>query len=313
MHTHDLSSWQHDHVFGQDRVRPGERRTLVVIVLTAATMLVEISAGVVFGSMALLADGLHMASHAAALTISAAAYVYARRNAHDERFSFGTGKVNALGGYTGAVLLALFALFMAGESVARLLHPVAIAFDQAIIVAVAGLLVNAVSVAILGGHGHNHHHGHDEDHRHDSHHHGEDHNLRAAYLHVLADALTSVLAIGALLTGKYLAWGWMDPTMGIVGAILVARWSWGLARDTSRVLLDQQAPAAVREAVRDAVESSATTDRVADLHVWAIGPELYAGNLSVVSDNPLDTAEYRRKVLEAGLAHATVEVHRCRQ
>lgn len=323
MHTHDLSSWQHDHTFGQDRVRPGERRTLVVIVLTAATMLVEISAGVVFGSMALLADGLHMASHAAALTISAAAYVYARRNAHDERFSFGTGKVNALGGYTGAVLLALFALFMAGESVARLLDPVAIAFDQAILVAVVGLLVNVVSVAILGGHGHSHNHGHDEDHGHGSQHHGEDqnhghshvgdHNLRAAYLHVLADALTSVLAIGALLTGKYLAWGWMDPTMGIVGAFLVARWSWGLARDTSHVLLDRQAPAALLEAVTAAVESGASTDRVADLHVWAIGPELYAGAVSVVSDEPLDSEDYRRRLLGVGLAHATVEVHRCRQ
>lgn len=303
VHTGDLSPWQHDHTFGQDRVRPGERRTLVVIALTAVTMVVEITAGVVFGSMALLADGLHMASHAAALAISMAAYVYARRNARDERFSFGTGKVNALGGYTGAVLLALFALIMAGQSLVRLFNPVAIAFDLAILVAVVGLLVNAASVVILGGlrdDGHHSHHGHS--------HHG-DHNLRSAYLHVLADALTSVLAIGALLTGKYLGWGWMDPVMGIVGAILVARWSWGLVRDTSRVLLDQQAPAVLREAVRDVVESSGT-DRVADLHVWSIGPELYAAVLSVVSDTPQEPEVYTRKLEEIGLAHATVEIHR---
>ena len=303
VHTYDLSPWQHDHTFGQDRVRPGERRTLLVIALTAVTMVGEIVAGVAFGSMALLADGLHMASHAAALAISMAAYVYARRNARDERFSFGTGKVNALGGYTGAVLLALFALIMAGQSLVRLFNPVAIAFDLAILVAVAGLLVNAASVVILGGHGD------DGPHPHPGHSHHGDHNLRSAYLHVLADALTSVLAIGALLTGKYLGWGWMDPVMGIVGAILVARWSWGLVRDTSRVLLDQQAPAVLREAVRDVVESSGT-DRVADLHVWSIGPELYAAVLSVVSDTPQEPEVYTRKLEEIGLAHATVEIHR---
>ncbi|MDA0337746.1 MAG: CDF family Co(II)/Ni(II) efflux transporter DmeF [bacterium] len=319
MHSNDLSPWQHDHVFGQDRVRPGERRTRLVIALTAVTMGVEISGGVAFGSMALLADGLHMASHVAALAISAAAYVYARRNAHDGRFSFGTGKVNALAGYTGAVLLALFALVMAGESVARLLQPVAIAFDQAILVAVAGLLVNAVSVLILGGYGHSHgDHDHDEGHSpltaahdDDGHPHDGDHNLHSAYLHVLADALTSVLAIGALLTGKYFGLGWMDPAMGIVGAMLVARWSLGLVRDTSRVLLDHQAPAAMREAIRDAVEGTACTDRVVDLHVWAIGPELYAAALSVVSDTPMPPEQYQRRLLQIGVAHATIEVHQC--
>lgn len=307
MHTHDLTPWQHDHTFGQDRVRRGERRTQLVIGLTAATMAVEITAGVVFGSMALLADGLHMASHAVALVIAAAAYLYARRHAGDERYSFGTGKVNALGGYTGAVLLGVFALVMAAESAQRLLHPVAIAFDQAILVAVVGLLVNAASVFILGGHGDDGH-----GHEHDGHAHG-DHNLRAAYLHVLADALTSVLAIGALLAAKYLAWGWMDPTMGLVGAVLVGRWSWGLVRDSSRVLLDRQAPARVRAAVVEAVEHGAPADRVADLHVWAIGPEVYAGEVSVVSHDPREPEEYKRRLSQAGLAHATVEVHRCRQ
>ena len=305
MHNHDLSPWQHDHTFGQDRARPGERRTFLVIGLTAVTMVVEIGAGLLFGSMALLADGLHMASHAAALAVSAAAYVYARRHAADERYSFGTGKVNALGGYTGAVLLAVFALIMAGESVDRLLHPVAILFDQAILVAVLGLLVNAVSVVILGGHGHT-----SEEHNH--HHHGHaDHNLRAAYLHVVADALTSVLAIGALLTGKYLGWAWMDPVMGVVGAVLVARWSWGLMRDTSRVLLDRQAPQLVRDAVVEAVERSTEGDRVVDLHLWSIGPAVFAGALSVVSDRPRAPDHYKRH-LPPEVVHATVEVHRRR-
>jgi cation diffusion facilitator family transporter len=318
VHQHDLSPWRHDHTFGQDRVRPGERRTLVVIALTATTMVAEISAGLAFGSMALLADGMHMASHAAALAISAAAYVYARRHAADERYSFGTGKVNALGGYTGAVLLALFALAMAWESVDRLRHPVEIAFDQAILVAVIGLLVNAASVVILGGHGHgdeeHHHHGHSHAHSQAHDHHaddGADHNLRSAYLHVAADALTSLLAIGALLSGKYLGWSWLDPAMGIVGALLVARWSRGLLRDTSRVLLDEQAPEPLREAVRAAVESEAQGDRVADLHVWSIGPEVYAGAVSVVSDEPREPDDYKRR-LPPQLAHATIEVHRCR-
>ena len=300
MHTHDLSRWQHDHTFGQDHVRPGERRTLLVIALTTVTMVVEVASGVLYGSMALLADGLHMASHAAALAISAAAYVYARRHAADERFSFGTGKVNALGGYTGAVLLAVFALVMAGESFGRLLHPVAIAFDRAILVAFIGLAVNAVSVVILGGHGRQGH----SDHHHD-------HNLRSAYLHVAADALTSLLAIGALLAGKYLGWAWMDPVMGIVGAALVARWSWGLMRDTSRILLDHQAPSMLRQAVVEAVERGQDEDRVADLHVWSIGPDLYAAALSVVSHGPSEPEVYKRRLEGIGLAHITVEAHCC--
>mgnify|MGYP005851822403 CR=1 FL=1 len=224
------SSHVHDHIFGQDQRRAGESRTLIVIALTAVTMVVEIVAGWLFGSMALLADGLHMGSHAVALTISAAAYIYARKRAGDPRFSFGTGKVNALGGFTGAILLAGFALLMAGESIHRFIEPVPIRFNSAILVAVVGLVVNGLSVFILGDRGHGHNHHQDDGHHHDHHH---DHNLRSAYLHVLADALTSVLAIAALLAGKYLGWNWMDPAMGIVGAILVARWSLGLIRQTS--------------------------------------------------------------------------------
>ena len=265
MHTKTTRQWQHDHVFGQDKIRPGERRTLWVIFITATMMVVEITTGLAYGSMALLADGLHMGSHTAALGITTIAYVYTRRRATDSRFSFGTGKVNAFAGYTSAVLLALFALLMAWESFARFFNPVEIAFNQAIVVAILGLVVNGASMIMLGGH-------HDHDHSHD-HHHGHshtDHNLRAAYLHVLADALTSLLAIFALLAGKFLGLNWMDPAMGIVGAILVARWSVGLIRDTSGILLDHQAPAAVQEKARTAIEGI-DDNRVADLHIWSIG------------------------------------------
>ncbi len=236
-------------------------------------MAVEIVAGVVFGSMALLADGLHMASHASALAISLFAYVYARRHAHDERFCFGTGKVNSLAGFTGAVLLALFALLMAWESIGRLLNPVEIAFNQAIGVAVLGLIVNGLSVFVLGGGDpHDHHDGGHEESPHAEHHHEHhDHNLRSAYLHVLADALTSVLAIFALLGGKYLGLNWLDPVMGVVGAILVARWSTGLLRTTSRVLLDHQGPDSIRHAIRQNLEEL-TGVTVVDLHLWQIGP-----------------------------------------
>ncbi len=288
-----------------------------MIALTAVTMVVEIVAGMAFGSMALLADGLHMASHAAALTITAMAYVYARRHATDPRYSFGTGKVNALAGFTGAVLLALFAGVMAVESVGRMVSPVEIVFDHALIVAVVGLLVNAVSFVLLHGgehdhhghHGHHEHHGQDEhEHEHEHEHAGiqihEDHNLRSAYLHVLADALTSVAAIVALLAGKYFGLVWMDPAMGIVGAVLVGRWSWGLLRDTAAVLLDRQAPASILDRVRQAVEPSAA---VLDLHVWSIGPGIYACVLAVEGKG--DPADFAALIPpDLGIVHVTVEV-----
>jgi cation diffusion facilitator family transporter len=299
MHTHALGRWQHDHVFGQDRRRPGESRTVIVIALTAAMMVVETVSGIVFGSMALLADGLHMASHASALTIALAAYVYARRHARDARFSFGAGKVNALGGFTGAVLLVVFAATIAWESVARIVTPVGIAFDQAIAVACLGLVVNGVSAVILG-------HRHDEDEGH-----AHDHNLRAAYLHVVADALTSLLAIFALLAGKLLGLVWMDPLMGIAGAALVARWSFGLLRATTAVLLDAQAPEPVRRAVRESIEADPAA-RVADLHVWSIGPNLWCVALSVVTSEPREPDHYKGLLPQGfGLVHPTVEVHAC--
>lgn len=241
--------WFHTHDFGQGQKRSREIHTLIVILITATMMTVEIVTGVIFGSIALLADGLHMASHAAALTISAFAYVYARRQAHNSAFSFGTGKVNALGGFTGAVLLAVFALIMAWESIDRLLNPVDIAFNQAILVAILGLVINSISVFILGEQ-----HDHENDHKDNENHNHPDHNLRAAYLHVLADALTSVLAIFALFAGKYLGLNWMDPLMGIVGAILVSRWSLGLIRNTSQVLLDRQGSESIQNKIEKFIE-----------------------------------------------------------
>ena len=319
MHTSHLDPWTHEHTFGQDQVRRGERRTLIVTALTAVTMVVEIAAGVAFGSMALLADGLHMASHATALGIAVFAYAYTRRFAADPRYSFGTGKVNALAGFTSAVLLALFAAGIVAESVERVIDPVDIAFNQAIVVAIIGLLVNGVSVLILAvprddpHHHHDHRHGqdHDHHHHHDHHHGGSDHNLHGAYLHVLADSLTSILAIAALLMGKYVGAVWTDPAMGIVGAVLIARWSWSLMRSTSHVLLDKQAPEALRHAVREAIESR-DGDRIADLHVWSIGPDIYAAEIALVSDEPQPPEHYKGLLPKAlKIAHVTVEVHHC--
>lgn len=322
-HAECAEARRHAHVFGQDRERPGERRTRAVIAITAVTMLVEVAAGVRFGSMALLADGLHMASHAAALSISALAYSWVRRHAADRAFSFGAGKMNALAGFAGAVLLAGFALLMAWESAARLLAPVPVEFGHAIAVAVLGLVVNAVSAVVLvrgggdGDHGHErgHAHEHGDDEAHDpghGHDHHDDHNLRSAYLHVLADAFTSLLAIVALAGGALLGWRFLDPLMGIVGAAVVTRWSVGLLRQSGRVLLDRQAPEPFLARIRACVEAR-TGDRVTDLHVWSVAPGRWAAILSVVSEEPLTPDGYRALLPEElGLDHVTVEVHACR-
>jgi cation diffusion facilitator family transporter len=306
---------KHEHTFGQHKQRPGERRTLIVVALTLVTMVIEIAAGLLFGSMALLADGLHMASHAAALGVAAFAYRYARSHATDPRFSFGVGKVNALAGFAGALLLVVFALWMSIETTMRFINPVAIVFDRALVVAVLGLLVNGASVLILGGAGHEHAHDRHGDHTHASHHgdhthasHHGDHNFRAAYLHVLADALTSLLAIGALLGGKYLGASWLDPAMGFVGAALVARWSYGLIRASAWVLVDRQADTKQVEEIRAALESIPGT-LVTDLHVWSIGPELHSAIISIEASesNPLSTY---KAVLPTtlNLVHTTFQV-----
>ena len=309
MHTRDTGRWQHDHVFAQDRERPGEKRTLVVVGITAVMMVVEIAAGLVYGSMALLADGLHMASHAAALGIAFLAYVIARRLAADERFSFGTGKLNSLAGFASAVLLLGFALIMVTESTSRFISPVEISYNQALVVAFIGLIVNGLSAWIFAATPHDHHDHHDHHGHGHGHHH--DHNLRAAYLHVLADALTSVLAIVALLAAKYYGANWLDPFMGIVGAALVSRWSYGLIRDSARVLLDRQADEKTIAAIRESLQRD-SGDRIADLHCWSIGPGIYAADVAIVSDDPQSPASYRSRIPPTlGIVHATIEVQRC--
>ncbi len=304
MHTHDQGGWRHEHVFGQDQRKPGERRTLMVVLLTAVMMVIEITSGVIYGSMALLADGLHMASHATALGIAVFAYVIARRLAADQRFSFGVGKINSLAGFASAVLLLGFAVVMATESVDRLISPVDISFDQALVVAVVGLVVNGFSAWLLSSTPHSH----GDDHGHDHHH---DHNLRGAYLHVLADALTSILAIVALLAGKFWGANWLDPAMGIVGAALVASWSVGLIRQSSRVLLDWQADEDTTTALRAAIEHG-TTDRITDLHLWSIGHGIYSVEMAVVTHEPRPPEHYKSLIGKAlNIVHSTIEIHRC--
>lgn len=328
----DLAAWRHGHTFDTDRPAKGEVRTRWVVAITLVMMVAEVVGGIAFGSMALLADGWHMGTHAAALGVALFAYVYARTHATDPRYSFGTGKVGALGGFASAVGLAVVALLVLTESVSRLARPVGIRFDEAIAVACVGLAVNLLSAWLLRGeehahgahaHGtHAHEHEHEDEHEHASHERAQaehahaghepqhrDHNLRAAYLHVLADALTSVLAIFALLTGKSLGWTWMDPAMGIVGALVIARWSVGLLRDTSAVLLDAEVGEARREAIRAAVEET-PADRVADLHVWRVGPRHLAAIVSIVSPAPRAPAEYAARLRRfEELAHVTIEVH----
>ncbi len=306
MHSETWKTLRHDHVFlGANHAR-NERRTWIVIAMTASMMVAEIVAGVMFGSMALLADGFHMATHAGALSITAAAYYYARRHADDPRFSFGTGKLGELAGYSSAVILAVVALGIGFESVMRLTAPIPIQFDQAIVVAIVGLVVNLVSAWVLHegeGHTHEHDHAHGHDHHHD-------HNLRSAYLHVLTDALTSVLAIVGLLAGRLYGWVWMDPLMGIVGGIVIARWSWGLLRGAGAVLLDTTPDPHLVELVRDEIEQNG--DHISDLHLWRVGPGHMATIISLISDHPQPPDHYRQRLAHLPqLAHVTIEVHRC--
>ncbi|WP_119462301.1 CDF family Co(II)/Ni(II) efflux transporter DmeF [Rhodospirillaceae bacterium SYSU D60014] len=314
MHTHSIDSWRHEHVFlGGDHSR-NERRTWIVIALTAAMMVAEIVGGAVFGSMALMADGWHMSTHAGALAISALAYRYARRHARDPRFAFGTGKFGDLAGFSSAIILALIALLIGYESFMRFAAPVPIRFGEAIAVAVLGLAVNLMSAWLLhdGSHqGHDHHDQHDHgDHHH--HHHGaaRDNNLRSAYLHVIADATTSVLAILGLLAGRSYGWVWMDPLMGIVGAAVIARWSWGLMRDAGAVLIDAVPDRGLAETVRRQLEIEG--DRVTDLHLWRVGPGHNAAVVALVSDHPKPPDHYKKRLAELrGLSHVTVEVQPC--
>ena len=296
--------WNHEHSFGQDKKRSSETRTIIVILITASMMCIEIVAGLAYGSMALLADGLHMASHTAALSISAYAYYFARKRAHDRSFSFGTGKVNSLGGYTGAILLLIFALMMVYESIHRLLKPEDILYNQAILVAVIGLIVNGASMLILG-HDEHHHHGHD--------HHGHDHNLRAAYLHVLADTLTSFLAIIALLAAKFYAWNWMDPIMGIIGAMLITKWSIGLLKQSGNVLLDRQGPDHLVKSVEKVIKSMPSKPEIVDLHIWLIGPNIFSAAITVLANEEKCIGCLIKSEIKniSTIVHTTIEVHQC--
>ncbi len=315
----------HDHVFLGASHDANARRTLWVVALTATMMVGEIIAGYLTGSMALLADGFHMATHAGALSVAAIAYSYAKRHASDRRFSFGTGKVGDLAGFASALVLAVIAIGIGVESLVRLFQPTTVAFTEATIVAAIGLAVNVASAFLLAGshshdhgHGHSHgHHAHDHghhDHAHDDHHdhpvaglRSQDNNLRAAYVHVLADALTSVLAIIALLSGRFLGWVWLDPVMGIVGALVIARWSWSLMRDTAWVLLDRT-DEHVAEEVRELVEAPGDA-RIADLHVWRVGPDAHAGIVSIVAERAVDRAEIQERLMPVNeLRHLTIEM-----
>jgi cation diffusion facilitator family transporter len=312
MHSHSLDQWTHDHVFlGRGHSR-NERRTWLVVGLTAAMMAGEIAGGTIFGSMALLADGWHMATHTAALGISAAAYIFARRQARNPRFAFGTGKVGDLAAFASAVVLGLVAVQIAFESVSRMLNPVPIAYGEAIAVAALGLAVNVLSAWLLRDepHDHGHHHGQQHDHDHGHGHHHRDHNLRAAYVHVLADAATSVLAIAALLIAMSWQWVWIDPLVGIIGSVVIAAWAYGLLRDSGAVLLDVNADTSMEKTIRQRLEVDG--DRITDLHLWQIGPGHRAAVVSIVADRPLSPAAYKERLAGVPrLSHVTIEVEQC--
>lgn len=302
MHIHSIEKWQHSHDFVVIHEK-GEKRTKQVLVLTVITMVAEIIAGFAFGSMALLADGWHMGTHSVAFAITIFAYRYSRKHAKDKQFAFGTGKVSVLGGFASAIALAGVAIVMALESIGRFVHPSIIQFNEAIAVAVAGLIVNIVCAVLLYGH---HGHTHSGEHRHD-------HNIRGAYFHVLADALTSILAIIALFFGKYFGWNWLDPSMGIVGAVLITRWSYGLLIDTSSILLDKNIALEKTKEIINTIESD-SDNRIADIHVWKIGPADYAAMISLVTHCPKNS-EYYKKLLSKynELAHITIEVNHCEE
>lgn len=306
--TPQIDRHSHDHQFLGASHDENARRTLWVVALTFVMMIGEIAAGYITGSMALLADGFHMATHAGALGIAAAAYGFARRNANNKRYSFGTGKVGDLAGFASAMVLGLVSLGIAGESILRLFQPTTVAFGEATVIAVVGLVVNLVSAFVLmGHHGHDHGHHHDHAHEHGRHHH-HDNNLRSAYVHVLADALTSVLAIAALLAGRYLGWVWLDPAMGIVGAIVIAKWAFNLMRDSSAVLLDATDEPVAAE-IRELLETSGDV-RISDLHVWQVGPQARAAIVSVVASAGVTAEAVRARLAPVHeLSHLTIELH----
>ncbi|MBE0576390.1 MAG: CDF family Co(II)/Ni(II) efflux transporter DmeF [Desulfuromonadales bacterium] len=305
-HEQTATLFTHNHESG-DINTSNERRTLLVVILTGITMTVEIIAGHWTGSMALLADGWHMGTHAFALGISYVAYLLARKHNDSGYFSFGTGKFGVLAGYTSALFLGIAAVWMIVESVARIINPVQIAFTEAIWVTFVGLAVNLASVLILHQSDHHHHHDHDRNEAHAHH----DHNYRAAYLHVIADTLTSVFALTALLAGRFLGWAFLDPIMGIVGGLLISRWAYQLIRTTGLILLDGGIGATIKSKVREAIESD-NESQVTDLHIWRVGSRDMALVVSVVTGAMRNAEEYRSRLkLLPNLVHISVEVHPC--
>ncbi|MGA1840258.1 MAG: CDF family Co(II)/Ni(II) efflux transporter DmeF [bacterium] len=300
MHIYTLEKWQHNHDFAFIYEK-GERRTKQVLAITAVTMIAEIVAGTVFGSMALLADGWHMGTHAAAFIITIFAYRYSKRHTENAEFTFGTGKVSILGGFASAITLAIVALIMGFESVRRLLRPLEIHFNEAIIIAILGLLVNLLCAFLL-------HCRHDHDHKH-----AHDLNLRGAYLHVLADAMTSFLAILALSFGKFFGWNRLDPLIGIFGALVIALWSYGLLIDTSTILLDKNIDLEFMKSIREKIEAD-SDNRICDIHIWKVGPLDYAAIISIVTHFPKNPEHYK-KLLNAfdELSHITIEVNECKE
>ncbi|HKH81948.1 MAG TPA: CDF family Co(II)/Ni(II) efflux transporter DmeF [Methylovirgula sp.] len=307
MHDHSLDGFTHPHVYLGRHHAANERRTLIVVGLTAAMMVAEIGGGALFGSMALIADGLHMSTHTAALGVSALAYVYARRHADNPRFAFGTGKFGDLAAFASGLALAMISLLIAYECIGRLIHPLAIAYDEALAIAAVALCVNLASAWLLRD-DHEHHHDHDHDHDHD--HSQADHNLRAAYIHVLADAATSLLAIFGLFLARNFGLIWMDPVVGLAGCCVILSWAYGLLRDSGGVLLDVTPDDRLREAIKARLETEG--DFVSDLHLWRLGPGHRAAVISIVSAHPRSPQEHKARLADLpGLSHVTIEVLTC--
>ena len=317
MHTHSIDEFRHGHVFLGEAHERNERKTWAVIAVCAAMMAAEIAGGLWFGSVALIADGLHMSTHAGALLIAALAYTCSRRYAQDARLAFGTGKLGDLAAFTSAIVLAMIALLIGYESLDRLISPVPIAFNQAIPIAVAGLGVNLLSAYLLRDehhHDHAHEHPHAHDHEHEHEHHGSavhaDHNLRAAFVHVMADAAVSVLVIVGLVAGRQFGWLFMDPLMGLIATVVILSWSWTLVRASGAILIDACPDPALARRIASRLEQKG--DRVSDLHLWRVGPGHLAAIVSVVSDDPRSPRQYKRRLAGLpGLSHVTVEVERC--
>jgi cation diffusion facilitator family transporter len=316
MHADSLDNWRHEHVFLGEHHARNERRSWAVVALCGTVMAAEIVGGILWGSMALVADGLHMSTHAGALVIAAFAYSYARRHARDERFAFGTGKLGDLAAFSSAIVLAMIAALIGYESLERLVNPVPIAFAEAIPLAALGLGVNLISAWLLhegeehGGRA-EHPHAHDDHGHHQDHHQHADHNLRAAYVHVIADAAVSVLALAGLVTASALGWLWMDPVIGLIGMLVIANWSWNLLRAAGSVLLDMQPAGGLGRDIAARLEGAAG-DRIADLHLWRVGPGHHAAVVSIVTERPEPPAAYKARLAGiAGLSHVTVEVLAC--